>query len=92
MNHHLQIHLKPTDGAVLRALGTIERRGFKLESMHVAEVKDGRQAMDIQVSSERNPQLLKRQLERLHDVVQVEVKQQASQWTEQAEVRSMSGS
>ncbi len=77
-NHSLNITLNITlggaEGAVIRALGLIERRGFSLESCSVGEIDNNRRAMEVSVTSTRPGDLLKRQLERLHDVYTVEVK------------------
>jgi len=74
MNHSLNITLSGAEGAVIRALGLIERRGFSLDSCSVGEVRDNRRALEVSVTSTRPGDLLKRQLERLHDVYTVEVK------------------
>jgi acetolactate synthase II small subunit len=74
MNHSLNITLSGAEGAVIRTLGLIERRGFSLESCSVGEIQDNRRAMEVSVTSTRPGDLLKRQLERLHDVYTVEVK------------------
>jgi len=73
MNHTLTIQLSAAEGAVIRALGLIERRGFSLNKCTVGEIENNRRAMEVSVSSSRPGDLLKRQLERLHDVVQVEI-------------------
>jgi len=80
MKHSLQIQLRSREGAVLRALGLMERRGFRLESLTVEEAAGDGRAMSVSLSSDRPVDLLKRQLERLHDVLWVEVKQNANQW------------
>ena len=72
MIHVLNIQLRDREGAVLRALGLIERRGFRLHSMVVDEVAAAGREMSVRVSSERPVELLRRQLERLHDVMRVE--------------------
>jgi acetolactate synthase regulatory subunit len=74
MNHSLKIQLRNNEGAVLRALGLMERRGFMLESCTVSEAEGERRSMTVAVSSTRPGDLLKRQLERLHDVLQVELR------------------
>jgi len=74
MNHSLNITLSGAEGAVIRTLGLIERRGFSLESCSVGAIEDNRRAMEVSVTSTRPGDLLKRQLERLHDVYTVEVK------------------
>jgi acetolactate synthase regulatory subunit len=74
MNHTLTIRLSGSEGAVIRALGLIERRGFSLGSCAVGEIENGSRAMEVSVSSARPGDLIKRQLERLHDVYEVELK------------------
>lgn len=92
MKHQLQIQLHANEGAILRILGTIERRGFRIDTCAVGEAQGDGQSMDIELTSERSGDLLKRQLERLHDVIWVELKQPASNWAGTTGVRSMSGS
>ena len=75
MNHTLSIELSGAEGAVIRALGLIERRGFSLDKCSVGEIENNRRAMEVSVSSTRPGDLLKRQLERLHDVFDVQLKQ-----------------
>lgn len=74
MNHILSIQLSGSEGAVIRALGLIERRGFSLDKCSVGQIENSSRAMEVSVSSARPGELLKRQLERLHDVFHVELK------------------
>jgi len=74
MNHILSIQLSGSAGAVIRTLGLIERRGFSLGTVSVGNVENGGRVMQVEVSSTRPGDLLKRQLERLHDVLHVELK------------------
>jgi len=74
MKHTLTIQLGGSEGAVIRVLGLIERRGFILGKCSVGEVDSGGRRMEVQVSSSRPVDLLERQLERLHDVFHVGVK------------------
>ncbi len=71
--HTLRIQIRDNDGAVLRALGLIERRCYRLRSCVIGETNDGGRTMEVSVSSSRSGDLLKRQLERLHDVMKVEL-------------------
>lgn len=73
MNHILHIELSSVEGAVIRALGLIERRGFSLNTCIVGESDGNGRNMKVNVSSTRPGDLLKRQLERLHDVYRVEL-------------------
>ena len=74
MEHTLKIQLSASEGAVLRTLGLIERRGFSLGKCSISEADDSGRSMEVTVSSTRPGDLLKRQLERLHDVQRVELR------------------
>ncbi|MGB5488513.1 MAG: ACT domain-containing protein [Lysobacterales bacterium] len=74
MNHTLTIQLSGSEGAVIRTLGLIERRGFSLDRCSVGGIENNSRVMEVSVSSTRPGDLLKRQLERLHDVLHVELK------------------
>lgn len=78
MQHTLHIQLRNGEGAVLRALGLMERRGFRLEACTVSEAGGDGRPMLVRVESDRPPELLQRQLERLHDVLWVKLGQPAS--------------
>ena len=92
MKHTLNIQLRFSPGAVLRAIGLMERRGYRLLTCEVAEAAGDGQAMSVTVESERPAELLQRQLERLHDVLWVELKQPAIRWTGRAGARPIGGS
>lgn len=72
MRHQLHIQLRVCEGAIIRTLGLIERRGFRLDAVTVGEAQGDGQSMDVIVSGDRSPDLLQRQIERLHDVSWVE--------------------
>lgn len=74
MNYILNIQLGTGEGAVIRTLGLIERRGFSLGKCSFSEAGSSGRSMQVSVSSTRPGDLLKRQLERLHDVLGVELK------------------
>ena len=78
LKHTLTIQLSGSEGAVIRTLGLIERRGFSLDKCSVGEIDSSGRTMEVQVSSSRPGDLLKRQLERLHDVIHVELKKAKS--------------
>ena len=78
MNHTLHIQLSSVEGAVIRTLGLMERRGFSLNTCSVSEPDGSGRAMEVTVTSTRSGDLLKRQLERLHDVFSVELKPAAT--------------
>ncbi len=72
MSVHFEIRLKPAEGALLRTLGLIQRRGFAVTELALREAGEGqllRLALD---GRGRCPAVLARQVERLHDVASVE--------------------
>ncbi|NOR20198.1 MAG: hypothetical protein GQ538_08950 [Xanthomonadales bacterium] len=73
MNYSLRIQLSSVEGAVIRALGLMERRGYSLNKCLVGESDGTGRNMEVSVTSSRSGDLLKRQLERLHDVYHVEL-------------------
>ena len=90
MKHTLQIRLSNSEGAVIRALGLIERRGYRLDKCTVSEAGDSGRAMEVTVTSARPGDLLKRQLDRLHDVLSVELKPAANMHKTTTRVRPIS--
>ena len=94
MKHTLQIQLRATEGAIIRTLGTVERRGFRLEQVQVGEAQGDGHDMHLVVSGDRPVALLKRQLDRLYDVIWVEIENpsemnrgQSPKWNRGAPVR-----
>ena len=73
MKYTLNVRLSGCEGSVIRALGLIERRGYRLVKLKLSEADGNGQDMRVCVSSSRSGDLLKRQLERLHDVLGVDV-------------------
>lgn len=71
MNHRVALHLAAADGVLLRVLGTIERRGFRV--LNCVATGDGRDGYRVQVDVDgaRDPRVLCRQLARLIDVREV---------------------
>ena len=71
MNTLMHIRLNTREGAVLRTLGLIERRGFRLLDMNLQELA-GERRLSLGVDGgERNAEVLRRQLLRLEDVYAV---------------------
>ncbi len=80
MNHALEIQLKPAEGALLRILGLIECRGFRLDNVHLQTPVAGQHQLSLVVNSpHRNIDVLRRQVMRLIDVVNVTVSASESQ-------------
>ena len=71
--HALKLTLLPRDGALVRVLGLVERRGFVPVSMGMKTSESGQCEVSLQVKSARSVDLLRRQLDRLMEVLQVEV-------------------
>lgn len=74
MRFRLELRLRPAEGALLRVLGTAERRGFAPVAIEgVTEAGDGQWKLAMTVASSRAPELLARQLEKLYDCLSVEI-------------------
>ncbi len=74
MKVKLNISAHHVEGALIRILGTIERRGHRLLDLRcrVSNPAQAIQTLQIEVEcGERSPGILVRQLERLHDTVSV---------------------
>jgi len=72
MKHILSIRLSQCEGAAMRALDLMERRGFSLLTCRLTEGDHNGRKMEVTVLSFKPGDLLKRQLERLCDVIFVE--------------------
>ncbi len=72
MTAHIEVHLKPAEGALLRTLGLIQRRGFSVTEMRLESVEFGQRLHCSVVGDGRCVDLLTRQIGRLHDVERVE--------------------
>lgn len=72
MNCSLELALDRAEGALLRVLGTIERRGWQVLSVNAAS--DSRSyTLSLTLDGARDPDILCRQLQRLVDVQAVRV-------------------
>ena len=75
MSARLVVSFKPAEGAVVRMLGLVERRGYSLRSVAMEERADGA-SMTIHVEprdSSRRVDVVARQLDRLVEVNSVSV-------------------
>jgi len=80
MSHCLEIYLRDTRGALLRILGTTERRGFILLNLHLDDAIEDIHRLQLRVATDdRSVQVLARQLARLHDVFEVRISAPAAQ-------------
>lgn len=74
MSCSLELALDRAEGALLRVLGTIERRGWNVLTVNAAS--DSRSyTVNLTLDGTRDPDLLCRQLERLIDVQAVRLVQ-----------------
>ncbi len=67
----MEVLLDQAEGALLRLLGTVERRGFALSGMSADTTEAGALAVRLQLEGARDLQVLCRQIERLIDVREV---------------------
>lgn len=70
MNHTLRMNIQKVEGAIIRLLGLIERRGFSVTAMN-AHSDDVAQQVEITLqlrSTGRSVDTLTRQIEKLYDV------------------------
>ena len=73
MSGRIEIGFANAEGAVLRMLGAVERRGFQLRGISMSE-RDGEAAMSLEVQArlpERSLEVVAAQLRRLDEVRQV---------------------
>lgn len=75
MSRRLEITMAANEGALIRVLGTVERRGYSLNSLHV-EKTDNSMQVSMQIESDRDANVLCRQLDRLFDVQSVNLEAQ----------------
>jgi len=73
MNHTLKLTIQRVEGAVIRTLGLIERRGFSVTSINtVAEDASPHMEMTLEIHSpQRSAETLARHVEKLFDVTNV---------------------
>jgi acetolactate synthase regulatory subunit len=72
MNITVNVTLRSVEGALLRVLGTVERRGHRLLGVksETSVLRTNAQDLKLEVNcGERSPDVLLRQLTRLHDVL-----------------------
>lgn len=67
--HALGLVLARTEGALLRLLGTVQRRGFEIAGLSTQPRDADTWIVLMQLNSSRDVQTLKRQVEKLYDVV-----------------------
>ena len=74
MRYRLDLTLRRAEGALVRVLGTAERRGFQPVAVDGEAQDDGdRWQLRMTVEGAREPEGLQLQLAKLHDCLSVEV-------------------
>ncbi|WDS37725.1 ACT domain-containing protein [Pseudoxanthomonas sp.] len=73
MQYRLDLIVKPAEGALVRVIGMVERRGFVLRDVHATPHADGRWRLQMQVDSTRPAETLRHQLEKVYDCESVTV-------------------
>ena len=74
MPYRLELVLRPAEGALLRVLGLAARRGYQPLAIEGATAApDGCWRLSLTVASQRSPDQLARQLEKLYDCLSVEI-------------------
>ncbi|MDT8439345.1 MAG: ACT domain-containing protein [Wenzhouxiangellaceae bacterium] len=71
MTTRFEITLDTAEGAMIRTLGLIQRRGFTVSRMDMKSTPQNVQLRLEVADCERCPEVLQRQIERLHDVQHV---------------------
>lgn len=73
MQYRLELIVKPAEGALVRVIGMVERRGFVPRSVHAVPHADGRWRLQLLVESPRAIETLRHQLEKVYDCESVSV-------------------
>jgi acetolactate synthase regulatory subunit len=74
-NQSIQIEFKTAEGALLRLIGLVERRGFDVRSMALATGNNERMKLDLGLNPRQSMNdigILKRQIHRLNGVCTVQ--------------------
>lgn len=74
MRYRLDLVLKPAEGALVRTLGMVERRGFAPRAISGApNAGDGRWRVQLEVDGQRPAESLRLQLRKVYDCESVEI-------------------
>jgi len=73
MQYRLDLIVKPAEGALVRVIGMVERRGFVPRAVHATPHADGRWCLQLLVESPRAIETLRHQLEKVYDCESVSV-------------------
>jgi acetolactate synthase II small subunit len=74
MQYRLDLVLKPAEGALLRVIGMVERRGFAPQAIAVPDAADGgRWHLQLVVDGQRPPETLRQQMLKVYDCESVQI-------------------
>jgi acetolactate synthase II small subunit len=73
MKQNIECEIAQTEGSLIRVLGVIERRGYKLQALRVLPSGEDTYQLSFSIDSNRDTAILIKQLERLFDVHDVYV-------------------
>jgi acetolactate synthase regulatory subunit len=71
MKRKIECEIAQTEGSLIRVLGVIERRGYKLQELSVLPAGPDTYQLSFCIESTRDVSILVKQLERLFDVQDV---------------------
>lgn len=73
MRYRLDLVVKPAEGALVRVIGMVERRGFSPRAVQAMPAADGRWQLVMEVEGQRPPLTLQHQLDKVYDCESVSV-------------------
>ncbi len=73
MRYRLDLALKPAEGALIRVIGMVERRGFAPREVHAVPAANGWQVQITAQGGARAPETLRQQLLKVYDVESVQI-------------------
>lgn len=68
MKRNIECEIAQTEGSLIRVLGVIERRGYRLQQLQVRPAGPDSFQLSFSIESTRDVSILVKQLERLFDV------------------------
>ena len=75
MRYQLDLTVKPAEGALVRVIGMVERRGFLPRTVQAAFDADGRWQLTMDVEGQRPAPILQHQLDKMYDCESVRIRQ-----------------
>ena len=96
MKRKIECEIAQAEGSLIRVLGVVERRGYKLQGLSVMPAGPDSYRLSFSVESVRDVSMLVKQLERLFDVSTVQLvdagRQQPRQSVELQQMQSFQAS